>query len=388
MDRQTPQAPTAPTEPSDETTITAAVADVSARHWDDLWVAVDAVTAEEPHVTWAGGDTVDTVTVDGVERPVIQMPYPVYSEPMDGLLQLIDKLGLVVPFNWTEWDGLERYRAGDGLADAPVADAVRMITAIMRSERFCDGAIDGAWQDGTLPAALARLRAHASPGRARRADLQPADDTPDLMARVWLIRAGEGAVELDTMRHAGVIAVRYRSVGNATVWTAAQIEQALSDDGRGAAAGQLRARIQAFANDISVGDLVVTPNTADREVWFARVTGPYEHSPQPPIEGYFHWRDVQWLGAVDRDTALPHDRLGEIDQQPTIYELRDAGYWSGLAGSTPLTNVAAALNARAARRAPAVASKQPKPRVLCAGTCGLTWEQTSLIDGLCPDCRS
>ena len=62
--------------------------------------------------------------------------------------------------------------------------------------------------------------------------------------RAWLIRAGEGAVELDSMRHTGVIAVRYKSVGDVAVWTASQIKQGLCEEGRTAAAGQLRARIQ------------------------------------------------------------------------------------------------------------------------------------------------
>jgi len=207
------------------------------------------------------------------------------------------------------------------------------------------------------------------------------------MTRAWLIRAGEGAAELDAMRHVGVIAVRYPSVGDATVWSDAQIEQALCDAGRANAAGQLRVRIRAFAKEVGVGDLVVTPNTADREVWFARVTGPYRYSQQPPVEGYFHWREVQWLGAIDRDTDLPHDRLVDIDQQPTIYELREPDYWNALA-ATPISNGADALTARAARRTATIASNQPQTRTACAGGCGLTWEQVALVDGLCPDCRS
>ena len=51
------------------------------------------------------------------------------------------------------------------------------------------------------------------------------------MTGVWLVRAGGGAVEHAAMRHAGVIAVRYRSVGDATVLSDDQIEQALCDDG-------------------------------------------------------------------------------------------------------------------------------------------------------------
>lgn len=260
--------------------------------------------------------------------------------------------------------------------------------AFVRSERFCDGAIEGAWQDGTFPAALARLRSHSSAPATRPLEQVSGGDRLGPMTRVWLVRAGEGAVELDAMRHAGVIAVRYRSVGDATVLSDDQIEQALRDDGRESAAGQLRARIKMFANDVSAGDLVVSPNTADREVWFARVTGNYRHSQHPPIEGYFHWREVQWLGAVDRDTDLPHDRLVDIDQQPTIYELRDTEYWNAVVVAAPLTDDATALTVRATRRTSTIASRQPKPRIACAGGCGLTWEQPAVIDGLCPDCRS
>jgi len=194
-------------------------------------------------------------------------------------------------------------------------------------------------------------------------------------------------VELEAMRHAGVIAVRYTSVGDATVWSDEQIEQALRDAGRANATGQLRARIQAFANNVSIGDLVVTPNTADREVWFARVTGPYQHSQHPPVEDYFHWREVEWLGAIDRDIDLPHDRLADIDQQHTIYALRDPDYWTAVA-ATPPSSGADASTARAARRTPTIASIQPKARTSCAGGCGLTWEPPALVNGLCPDCRS
>jgi len=134
-----------------------------------------------------------------------------------------------------------------------------MITAIVRSERFCDGAIESAWRDGTLPAALVRLRSHSTLEAPQPLERVPAGDRLSSTTRAWLIRAGEGAVELDAMRRAGVIVVRYPSVGDATVWSDEQIEQALCDAGRANAAGQLRARIQTFANDVSIGDLVVTP---------------------------------------------------------------------------------------------------------------------------------
>ena len=57
---------------------------------------------------------------------------------------------------WPQWAGIERYRAGTGMDSAPVEDAVRMVTAVIRSERFGDGSIEGALRDGTLQAAVRR----------------------------------------------------------------------------------------------------------------------------------------------------------------------------------------------------------------------------------------
>lgn len=78
-------------------------------------MAVDAVTAEASHATWACGDSVDTIFVDGVERPVTQMPYPIYSEPMEQLVGLIGELGLVVPS--TGWLAMVWTATGPVLGD-------------------------------------------------------------------------------------------------------------------------------------------------------------------------------------------------------------------------------------------------------------------------------
>ena len=42
--------------------------------WASLWLAVAALEQESEHMTWGGGQQVDTTVVDGVERPVIQVP--------------------------------------------------------------------------------------------------------------------------------------------------------------------------------------------------------------------------------------------------------------------------------------------------------------------------
>lgn len=94
------------------------------KQWDSLWAAVDAIEREPEHLTWHGGEQVDTMLIDGVERPVFQTPYAVYSEATERLLQAIYGTGAIVPFNWPDWRGVETYRGGQGMDSAPVAEAV------------------------------------------------------------------------------------------------------------------------------------------------------------------------------------------------------------------------------------------------------------------------
>lgn len=148
---------------SEDALIEAKIAEALARGRDDdwkaLWDAVDALAAETTFAAWTGGDIVGTTTVDGEERPVYQMPYPVYSDSVERVRERLGVLGLMVPFDWMNWVGVPRYVENPAaLATAPVGDAVRLLTAIQRAERFGDGNIEGALKSGLMQTALARLR--------------------------------------------------------------------------------------------------------------------------------------------------------------------------------------------------------------------------------------
>lgn len=139
--------------------ILAALERAGEHEWNALWDAVDALRQETTFATWVGGEAIRTDIVDGEARPVHQVPYPVYTESVERLREAVGRLGLFVPFDWMNWDGLRGYRDDPRtLATAPVGDAVRLITAIQRSERFGDGNIEGALEAGILQAAVERLR--------------------------------------------------------------------------------------------------------------------------------------------------------------------------------------------------------------------------------------
>jgi hypothetical protein len=129
----------------------------SAGLWRQLFDAARGYLSESEHGSWAGGQQIDTMFIDGEERPVFQMPYVAYSDNVGRIVSLLTEVGAVFPFDWQSWDSVERYRGPTALRTAPVADAARMATVVIRSDRFCEGTIDAAIEDGTFGAILERL---------------------------------------------------------------------------------------------------------------------------------------------------------------------------------------------------------------------------------------
>jgi Family of unknown function (DUF6508) len=93
---------------------------------------------------------------DGVR----QVPWFEYSEAAEMFRSLASANGWVVPFDWMTWAASPAGRRliGDpGLvADATADDLRKLITAIIRGERFSEGELAGANESGMLEAIVRR----------------------------------------------------------------------------------------------------------------------------------------------------------------------------------------------------------------------------------------
>lgn len=139
-----------------DNTIMDALSAGSADNWEALEVAAHSLAGENTFATWFGGSLVEAAS--GESGGVRQMPYPVYSEPVQEVLRCLGALGLMVPFDWVNWELLPRYRDHPSeLESAPVSDSVRVLIAVRRSERFVDGSLEGALTSGLIQTAVARL---------------------------------------------------------------------------------------------------------------------------------------------------------------------------------------------------------------------------------------
>jgi O-acetyl-ADP-ribose deacetylase (regulator of RNase III) len=136
--------------PTDEE-IAASLAAKPAEQWRRLFALADSLSPGNLEVRWRGG---------GEHEPgVFTLNYPLYSDSVQAIIEALYELGVIVSFNWPEWHRTSPlFPAAAGLMEAPVADAARLATTYVRGERFSDGAIQQAIDNGAWLAILNRLR--------------------------------------------------------------------------------------------------------------------------------------------------------------------------------------------------------------------------------------
>ncbi|MBC6449086.1 O-acetyl-ADP-ribose deacetylase [Actinokineospora xionganensis] len=127
--------------------ITADLAALPDAHWQRLFARMDGLTDADREVKWGGGKE--------VSPGVTQLPYPIYSDAIQDIRHMLP----IAVFDWPKWmRDNPVFPEGAGLDERPVADAVRLATAYLRGERFSDGAIEQAIENGALRAIVDRLR--------------------------------------------------------------------------------------------------------------------------------------------------------------------------------------------------------------------------------------
>jgi hypothetical protein len=119
-------------------------------------------------------------TIDDQGR--IHMPWFEYSREARDFLADVGRNGWIQVFDWGTWasspDGRRILEQPGGIEGATAEDLVRILTAIVRSDRFTEGSIAGAFDSGLLTRVvrrageLARLAApHGSSASPERIDL-------------------------------------------------------------------------------------------------------------------------------------------------------------------------------------------------------------------------
>lgn len=116
--------------------------------WLRFLDAVDVLALVSEYGVWRGG-----IAIEG-DDGVIDMPWVDYCDEVDRLVQALYEVNAVVEFDWIEVD-VSRQIVTSELSN--VGDVVRLISTIVRVDRFSEGQMLRALDDGTLPSLARRL---------------------------------------------------------------------------------------------------------------------------------------------------------------------------------------------------------------------------------------
>ena len=86
------------------------------------------------------------------EKGVFVMPYYIHSSIVSEFLEIVYDMPIIINFNWGDWrEGPEMLRNKNFNFDTiDLPTKCKMITGIVRSDRFDDGVLVGAFKDGVI----------------------------------------------------------------------------------------------------------------------------------------------------------------------------------------------------------------------------------------------
>lgn len=204
---------------------------------------------------------------------------------------------------------------------------------------------------------------------------------------IWLARTGERGYALTDCVDAGVVALRYASVGDASTLTVPEIAEGVETPGTRTNTTMVAGMLHRFVHDVEVGDVVITTHLETRSIYFGEVTGDYRFADPSPVSGFLHLRPVDWFGTLNRDTGLPAKRRSDIDKQPTFYALTDQEYWleRAEAAREGTAEVRPPRRTPPPKEASTEGVAQETPSQVCT-SCGLRKPSGIITDGICRDC--
>ncbi|HEC44219.1 MAG TPA: hypothetical protein ENI20_15465 [Bacteroides sp.] len=83
---------------------------------------------------------------------VTHFPYARHERVVDDFVRIAYDLDLVIPFNWSEWTEGDRLVSNPhtNFNDLDLITLVKLITALIRSDKYSGGTVVGAVQNGII----------------------------------------------------------------------------------------------------------------------------------------------------------------------------------------------------------------------------------------------
>jgi predicted Mrr-cat superfamily restriction endonuclease len=206
----------------------------------------------------------------------------------------------------------------------------------------------------------------------------------------WVVRAGEENRLVDEFIDSGVTGVGYFTVPDGTDLTYTAVRRLLVSEATSEALDLHTSMFIEFVKEISIGHIILMPDTPRRDMVVGDVTGPYEFHPDLPPERYRHRRTVEWFGRVPvADLPAGADKL--YRQRTTLTRASTPGLeeFTDRVRAGDIGRPATARTRTTPRRSRSAVPQRPAPVVrerVCPG-CGMIKHIEQFgPEGVCVDC--
>ena len=120
--------------------------------WEKLWKMIPVIEQTKQFGTWEGMSCIGSG---------IQMPYFVAGPLIEEFVDLVEDMQLLVDYDWTSWKlgryAVEHLEFHEG--DFDIVDLCKLITMILRSNRFKEGLTGACFEKGLMVQILKSLKA-------------------------------------------------------------------------------------------------------------------------------------------------------------------------------------------------------------------------------------
>ena len=154
-------------------------------------------------------------------------------------------------------------------------------------------------------------------------------DQPIEQPSVWLVRAGLGARDAAAFERTATIGVALPPVSDLAKTDRLEARNAIVSALQANSKSEPKAMhfgrdvgyavmLLRFACEMCHLDRVMTPNAAAGDFMCGVITSDYRLERDPPVPGYYHVRDVDWIGKVSKD-EIPARTLATLRAPLAVY---------------------------------------------------------------------
>jgi hypothetical protein len=206
----------------------------------------------------------------------------------------------------------------------------------------------------------------------------------------WVVRAGDENRLVDEFIDSGVVGLGYATLPDGRDLSYTAVRRLLVAEATSDALDRQTSMFIEFVQELSVGHIILMPDTPRRDMVMGDVTGPYEFHDDLPPGRCRHRRTVDWFGRVAvADLPPGADKL--YRQRSTLIRASIPGLeeFTDRVRAGEIGRLATARTRAVARRSKTAAKPKPVPIVkerLCPG-CGMIKHVEQFgPEGVCVDC--